>query len=81
MGRFHFSPASVAWECSLASKCPGSGTEMIPGEHSNARIKPLQNRHTRTGTCFCWEMAVAHDCWNTEVLTSEWMLHWRGERW
>ena len=31
------------------TKCPGSGTEIIPGKHSDTRIKPLPltNNHGR----------------------------------
>jgi hypothetical protein len=57
---------------SPCAKCPGSGTEIIPGRHSDTRIKnkasafdqrpwPLHKRYTRTDTCLRWVMAVAYN--------------------
>jgi hypothetical protein len=55
-------------------KCPGSGTEIIPGKHSDTRMKPLPltNGHGRCTTVtseralvsigdWGWTMAIAHD--------------------
>jgi hypothetical protein len=42
-------------------RSPGSGTEIIPGKHSDTRIKPLPLTYTRTDTFFCWGMAVAYN--------------------
>jgi hypothetical protein len=51
------------------AKCPGSGTEIIPGKHSDTRINkafdqrpwPLHDRYNRTDTCFRWGMAVTYN--------------------
>ena len=57
---FKFSPS--------APKCPGSGTEIIPGKHSDTRIKPLPltNGHGRYIT-------VTPE--RTLVSVGEWPLH------
>jgi hypothetical protein len=50
------------------AKCPGSGTEVIPGEHPDTRIKPLPltNGHGRY-------MTVTPE--RTLVSVGEWPLH------
>ena len=50
------------------AKCPGSGTEIIPGKHSDTRIKPLPltNGHGRYIT-------VTPE--RTLVSVGEWPLH------
>jgi hypothetical protein len=47
----------------------GSGTEIIPGKHSDTRKAvafdqrpwPLHNRYTRTETCVRWVMIVTYN--------------------
>jgi hypothetical protein len=51
-----------------SAKCPGSGTEIIPGKHSDTRIKPLPltNGHGRYTTVTTEQ---------TRVSVGEWPLH------
>ena len=61
----------VAHQCRLfkldpsGAKCPGSGTEIIPGKHSDTRIKPLSltNGHGRYITVTPERMLVSVGEW------------------
>jgi hypothetical protein len=64
ISELHSSSTPGTWE----TKCPGSGAEIIPGKHSDTRIKPLPltNGHDRYIT-------VTPE--RTPASVGEWPLH------